>query len=241
MSYQNILIFLGILGVIISVLGIITIGLILYYLKLRAGNEKVNFFSKIPEKFQQQLEGLIEEELKKNVIEINKKIQELAVEIIESYKMALIQVPRETEKEFLQLRKTNTEIQERLLKQAENKIVDLDQNIKNEISKLSSSCIKIQDILLQEAKNKTDEIGAGLAGKIDLISQSIEKTINERVIRAEKNIEDYKQEKLKEIDKKIYRIIEDVAEKTLGEAISLSAHEKLVIDSLEKAKKEKIF
>jgi len=50
-----------------------------------------------------------------------------------------------------------------------------------------------------------------------------------------------KRKGLEEIDRGVYRTIVDVSKKIIGKAIDISTHEKLVMDALEKAKKEGIF
>lgn len=207
MSYQFVLILIGILGVIVSVLGIIVIGFIIYYY-LKAKGERENLLSKVPENLHQQLEKMVGPEINKTIFEASQKIQKATDEILESYKKQMVEAPQE---------------------------------LKDKIYKFSDACSQAQDMILKESKVKADEIGNTLAKEINLVYQSVEKTINQNIIQAEKSIDDHRRERIKEIDKKIYQMIGEVAKKTLGETIDLSTHEKLVMESLEKAKKEKIF
>ena len=57
----------------------------------------------------------------------------------------------------------------------------------------------------------------------------------------EKELEDYKQARLKQTEQTITRIIQQVSQETLNKSISLNDHQNLLIESLEKAKKEGIF
>ncbi len=203
---------LGILAVIV----IILFGLDIYYLARRPKEEKGFLSLKFSEKFLPELEKLINQEIKRAISEINQKITD---EAIEYYKKQLANFSQEAEK----------------------KMADWDQITKKEILKFSSTCSQAEDLILQETKSKTDELGKSLDKKIDLICQSATESINQKIVQTEKNIEDYRKEKIKEIDQKIYQTIGEVAKKTIGKAIDISGHEQLVMDALEKAKKEKIF
>ena len=194
---------------------IILFGFDIYYLARRPKEEKGVLSLKFSEKFLPELEKLISQEIKRAISEVNQKVTN---EAIESYK-----------------KQVSTFSQE-----AENKMANLDQIIKKEISKFSQTNSQARDLILQEAKSKTDELGKGLDEKIDRIFQSATESINQKIVQTEKNIEDYKKEKLKELDQKIYQIIGEVAKKTIGKAIDISSHEQLVMEALEKAKKEKI-
>lgn len=69
----------------------------------------------------------------------------------------------------------------------------------------------------------------------------ISQKINEKFDTTLKEIETYKQEQVGKIDASIGRIIRHVSEKVIGRAIPINQHEKLVLDSLEQAKKEGFF
>lgn len=203
---------------ILAILAIIFFGLDIYYLAKRSKKEKEEkdvISLKFSEGFLLELEKMINQETKKTISEISQKI---ADEVIESYKKQIAVFSQE----------------------AENKIANWDEITNKEILKFSNACSQAEDSILREAKKRTDELSKGLDEKIDRIYQAAKTLINQKIAQTEKNIEDYKKEKLKEIDQKIYQIIEDVAKKTIGKAIDLSTHEELVIQALEKAKKEKI-
>lgn len=188
----------------------------IYYLTKRPKEEKDILSLKFSEKFLLQLEKLISQEIKRAVSEINQKITNAAME---DYKKQI----------------------DIFFQEAENNITDWNQTTKKEILKFSNICSRAEDLILQAAKNKAGELGKGLDEKIDRICQSASETINQKIVQTEKNIEDYKKEKLKEVDQKIYQLIGEVAKKTIGKAIDISDHEQLVMEALEKAKKEKIF
>ena len=57
----------------------------------------------------------------------------------------------------------------------------------------------------------------------------------------EKEIEAYKQARFKEAEALVTKIVQKVSQEVLNKALTLDDHEKLVIDALEKAKKEGVF
>ena len=203
---------------ILVIMAIILFGLDIYYLAKKSKKEKEEkdiISLKFSEGFLSELEKMINQETKKTISGISQKISD---EVTKSYEKQIAVFSQE----------------------AENKIANWDEVTKKEILKFSNACSQAEDSILQEIKRGTNELSEGLVEKIDGIYQVAKTFINQKIAQTEKNIEDYKKEKLKEIDQKIYQIIEDVAKKTIGKAIDLSTHEELVIQSLEKAKKEKI-
>jgi len=199
-----------------GVLAIILFGLDIYYLAKKPKEEKGVLSLKFSEKFLPELEKIINQEMKRAISEINQKVTN---EAMESYKKQIATFSQE----------------------AENKMAGWDEITKKEILKFSNTCSQAEDLILQEAKSKANELSKGLDEKIDRICQLATESINQKIAKTEKNIEDYKKEKLKEIDQKIYQMIGEVAKKIIGRAIDLSTHEKLVIETLQKAKKEGIF
>lgn len=65
--------------------------------------------------------------------------------------------------------------------------------------------------------------------------------IQEQIDQAEKDISEYKQRKLSQLDSSIAHVIEKVASQVIGKTLSLSEHERLVLEAFEQAKKENMF
>jgi F0F1-type ATP synthase membrane subunit b/b' len=57
----------------------------------------------------------------------------------------------------------------------------------------------------------------------------------------EQELENYKQARLKQIEETVTRVIGEVSQEVLNKSINISDHENLVIQSLERAKKEGVF
>lgn len=124
----------------------------------------------------------------------------------------------------------------------------------------TSGFIKVYEDVLNDLKSRNVEIFQNISKDIEISTleeikkfkyiieqetiasqEMISKKINHEYSLAKKDIETYKQSQLIIVDERIYQILEKVSTLVMGKAISLSDHEALVIDSLEKAKKEAIF
>jgi flagellar biosynthesis/type III secretory pathway protein FliH len=57
----------------------------------------------------------------------------------------------------------------------------------------------------------------------------------------QKELDAYKQQRFSEADKTINKIIQDIAQKVLNKSLSLEDHQNLIIESLEKSRKEGVF
>ena len=66
----------------------------------------------------------------------------------------------------------------------------------------------------------------------------VEGKIEEDYKIVEKEIVDYKTERIKKVEDEIYNIIQNVSKVVLGKTLSLEEHEQLVMDALNKAKQE---
>lgn len=94
--------------------------------------------------------------------------------------------------------------------------------------------------IFQESSKEISELGKMVPQQLISLRQEIVATTQDKLKEAEKEIETYKSENLKSIDEGIYQILTEIAKKTLGKIIDTSTHEELVIQALEKAKKEKL-
>ena len=94
--------------------------------------------------------------------------------------------------------------------------------------------------ILDASKQKINELAAGIAQELTGVRESAQQQINQEVSVANEKIRAYQEQKIKEIDSKIYQILIAVAKKTMGKAIDVAQHEDLVMEALEKAKKERL-
>ena len=90
-------------------------------------------------------------------------------------------------------------------------VLDEIRDTRTEISKLEER--------VQTAESERDEIKSSYQGKI----------------------KKYKEEKLKDMNQRIYAIIDEASKKVINKSLDLAAHEEIVLEALEKARKENLF
>ena len=112
---------------------------------------------------------------------------------------------------------------------------------------------------LSEAKNQagvtfdsiSKEVGKEVQGQIELLRSALSSQIAASQQEAKKAVSDaYKQVELevvayrkvreKQVDERIFEVLEDVTSKVVGKAMSLSDHEELVVKALEEAKSQNV-
>lgn len=140
------------------------------------------------------------------------------------------------------------------------KIADISSLQIKQFEKITSDFTKLYNQVLSDLKTKNIEVFQNVSkdievstmGEIKNFKDSMEKlTISsEKLVKkkidtdyevTKKEIEAYKEGEIKKIDLEIYKLLEKTSKLVIGRAINLSEHEDLVLDSLEKAKKEGIF
>jgi F0F1-type ATP synthase membrane subunit b/b' len=93
---------------------------------------------------------------------------------------------------------------------------------------------KVSATSLTDFQNIAKQFGVNLDVQIKDFSKNL-------LPNLEKEIEAYKQERIKGVNKTIERIIQSVSQKALNKSIPVSDHSDLILEALEKAKKEGIF
>jgi len=106
---------------------------------------------------------------------------------------------------------------------------------------IESSGLDAHKELLEITKDKVDELSKGIVQQLSEVRSTAEEKIGQELVVAEEGIESYKQQKIKELDSQVYQMISEIAKKVVGHAIDLSSHQELVLEALERAKKEKLF
>jgi len=210
---------------------------------------KNELFLRISEDFKKQLEELVGKEVQKNIEEFKNAFQKTSEEIIKTYQgqfesgnqeiqKVFAEFSQQIPKEISNLSKFTLEAQNKISEEGKNKISELNQATEKELAKIQETNLKTHDLLINETKKVSEALSNELSQKFTQIYQLTRETLNKKVVETEGEIENYKKERLKEIDQKIYQMLGEVAKKTIGKTIDLSDHEKLVTEILEKAKKE---
>ncbi len=77
--------------------------------------------------------------------------------------------------------------------------------------------------------------------KLDTLANLLrDQTLQEFTI-VQKELTDYKQAKMREIDERVKRIVKTAAAEVVGKTLSLADHQDLIMKALEKAKREGVF
>jgi len=84
-------------------------------------------------------------------------------------------------------------------------------------------------------------IRATIQAEIEKASASAKEQVDNAYKRAEVEVQNYKLQRLKQIDDSIISILEEVSRKVLAKQISHDEHEKLVMKALEEAKEQHVF
>jgi hypothetical protein len=95
--------------------------------------------------------------------------------------------------------------------------------------------------LTQDTVSKSlQEFSQSLSAKTVGIQESIDKKTTEQLEQVEKDISDYKTMRLKKIDEEVSRLVQKSFQEVLRRSISEPLHEELILEALEKAKKEEV-
>lgn len=215
--------------IIVLILGLILIFLLVFLFRKSTKKEGTFLFLKTSDEFEQEMKNLMTKEMRRIIGQLNEDIQSFATATFETYKKEVTFLPKKIEEHLSELSQFNQILKEKLSMEMEKRIEEFERNLS-----------ETQTLLLREIEGKAKE-------SLDKISQDIKdfylgalKPLTKKIEEVEKEIENYKREKMKEVEEKIFEIIKKVAKKTIGKTLDLSAHEKLVMEALEKAKKEKI-
>lgn len=107
--------------------------------------------------------------------------------------------------------------------------------IKNTTLELSTKASK--DIEMDTIKELKD-YDSILAKETFEGQKIVEQKIEEEFSQTQKQVNEYKTQMLKKIENDIYEILKNVTKEALGKALPLADHEQLILEALEKAKKE---
>jgi F0F1-type ATP synthase membrane subunit b/b' len=145
----------------------------------------------------------------------------------ESFRKDLSQASSAQMKKFEKLTSDFTVMYSQVLQDLKTKNIETFQNVSKDIE-LNT---------IEEIKNFKESIK-----RLTVSSQKeVKEKIDTEYEASKKEIDIYKKEELKKVDSDIYDLLEKIAKEVLGKAISLSDHEALIEDALEKAKKEGVF
>jgi len=119
---------------------------------------------------------------------------------------------------------------------------DMKADIRKEVSAMAQSYRgKYQDSLVA----LTNESLQGFKAVSTELQESLQKQVAEfhktMLPNLEKELDEYKQSRMKETDQTIRKIVQKVSQEFLNKSLSIDDHQKLLVDALEKAKREGFF
>jgi len=145
----------------------------------------------------------------------------------ENFNQEIVRIASTQVKEFEKTTSEFIKFYNQVLGDLKTKNIEVFQNVSKDI----------ETNTMDEVKSFRDSVEKLTVSSQQLVKQKIDTDF----AQVEREIENYKAHELKEIDDKIYTLLEKVSRLTLGKAISLSEHENLIRKSLERAKKEGVF
>jgi hypothetical protein len=114
---------------------------------------------------------------------------------------------------------------------------------------VKKEAINVARNFINDYQNSIKQIAAQSLNNFQSVTHELELNLQKQIKdfhetlfpKLEKEVEAYKQERLKEVDRTANIIIQKVSQKVLNKSIPLEDHNNLIIESLEKAKKEGVF
>lgn len=120
-----------------------------------------------------------------------------------------------------------------------NELLDDYQKLLQDAKKDSLNMVKnisksIEMSALSEVQDFKEVLRQETLASQKVVAEKIEQEYNQ----IEEDVKEYKAQKLKEVEDSIYSLLKRVSEETIGKSLNLEQHEELVLEALEKAKRE---
>lgn len=147
-----------------------------------------------------------------------------------------------------------------ILEEMEGMSEESKQKLSDTLSKTSANLLKIYETNIKKQKSESLQALANLTENIDKsLSKEVgefEKLLREETVESKEKIrekllkkyekldnelQDYKSRRMKELDSSLYDILYNVTEEVLGKGLNMDEHRKLILESLDDAKKRDLF
>lgn len=130
---------------------------------------------------------------------------------------------------------------EEIIKRASKKADEIILSSVSLDEKIKKSVQESYEKALQKELGKLNEKNINILNSVskDIVSM-LKQRADEDYSKVKQELEEYKKERLKEIDENIYELLLSVSKETIGKTLSLEDHQELIIKALEDAKKEKV-
>ncbi|MEK7186099.1 MAG: hypothetical protein AAB675_01935 [Patescibacteria group bacterium] len=108
----------------------------------------------------------------------------------------------------------------------QNRTIEIARNVSKDIEEDTISEVKDFDNILAKETIQGQKI--------------VGEKIEEEFSHAKKQVEEYRTEMLEKVNKNIYELLEKISKTAIGKSLAMSDHQALILDALEKAKKDGI-
>jgi F0F1-type ATP synthase membrane subunit b/b' len=220
------------LNVFLAWLSVVSLVLFFYsFYRLKKSNEKLNIIGSDEDKRWKELEVKAQNDYQEIISEANKRASEIIAQAT-AVNHDSIKAFDDSVAKMIQNQKSNIEQKsEEISKKHEDEINELNNNI----IKLLINVYKEIEIATRADLENYKAVIKQQTFEAEKIAQERMKTEYEKL---EKEIAEKKQERLKQLENNIYKILNNISKDIIGKSLDLTSHEELIINSMEKAKKE---
>ena len=220
------------LNVFLAWLAVVSLVLFAYsFLKLKRANEKLGKRTDEEEKRWKELEVKAQNDYQEIISTANKRASEIIAQ-------ATV-VNQDSVKSFEDSVTTMLHNQKGNIEQ---KAEEISKRHEDEINELNNKIIKLLTTVYKDIELATRADLENYKAVIKQQTFEAEKIAQERMkaeyVKLEKEIAEKKQERLQQLEENIYKILNNISKEIIGNSLDLSAHEDLIMKSMEKAKKE---
>lgn len=118
---------------------------------------------------------------------------------------------------------------------------ELSQLVKGYVHELSSELKEHLSGLTEVAEKQSADLAQFVREQQRAVISETQTLVANNIVKIEKELEEYKKNQFERIESEINSIVASTASKVLGRMVSLTEHEDLVRQALERAKKDKFF
>lgn len=198
----------------------------------------------------------VEEEKK----EVNEKAYKKALQLIEDSQVQALSTIKESNKKAQEIIKstqtlsdsTKEELQQKIETETAKQIEEIEKNahemymvyhtaLEKETDRNLGMLHKMLKDMETEAVHELDDFKKAVKDETVNSEKIVQDKINKDYEEVRSELDLYRDDKYKEIDKDINTILYKVSTEVLGKALDLETHQQLVLDSLEQAKKDALF
>lgn len=186
---------------------------------------------------QKETEAILEK-ARAEARDINSRVSVKAAEILEAAKLFTSVSEKEIEKNLGALMASERERLQKSAEKFKGAYETLTTDVRQSYLSLAQS---LTETMQKESKKTILDFQKNLEEEAVRYRSQTDEKLKEWHMALRQEVDDYRKESLLKVEEAIYRIIGRVAKEVLGEAFDLRLHQKLVLQSLERAKKEGFF